>query len=155
MSCKVAMMRTSSSSAATTSMTPRTRTRAQNDTVTLTNAGSGVAVTWQRGSSAPQTLSFAGTEQVQLDASAGSDAITVNDLRGSGVTDVVVNFGTTDTERTETRIVDPPQFINGVAIASEDVIARTSVPDLSADTLRIVGSSTDDEFFSPPQMANR
>ncbi|MBI2480518.1 MAG: hypothetical protein HYV60_18390, partial [Planctomycetia bacterium] len=107
-------------------------TRAHNDTVTLTKAGTAVSVNWQRGSSAAQTVTFDAAEQIQLDASAGGDAITVNDLRGSAVTDVVVNFGTSDTEQTVTNIVDPPEFINGVAITSEDVITRTSLPDLAA-----------------------
>jgi hypothetical protein len=62
-------------------------TKSHDDRVTLTKSATDafVSVNWQRGGATPQTLTFVTTEQVQLDVSAGSDTITVHDLRGSSL----------------------------------------------------------------------
>lgn len=100
-------------------------TKALSDNVTLSKSGTGVALTWNRGN-VTQSYTFTGLEQIQLDTSSGGDSITVNDLRGTGVIDVILNMGTTDTDSISSKTYMSPLSSEP---QTEDVIIRNSSPD--------------------------
>ena len=116
-------------------------TIATDDTVTLSRSGiDDVAVTWARTGVPGSMNAFTLTniEQVSVNLGSGNDELTVNDLDGSTVSTLNVDFGTTETITRE--------ILNEGTDDEEEFLVRNVETDSETDILNLFGSAADDVF---------